>query len=78
AAVQDATAPVGAPGSAPAFGVRQSSGAFERTLTRFLPSLAEVPRKELEALMESMSEAGKVETVEFSKNGNGTLLPANG
>ena len=35
-------------------------------------------RKELEALMESMSEAGKVETVEFSKNGNGTLLPANG
>ncbi len=57
-AVQDATAPAGAPGGAPAFGVRQSSGAFDIKLTKFLPSLAEVPSKELEALKERAVKSG--------------------
>ncbi|HPY30758.1 MAG TPA: site-specific DNA-methyltransferase [Verrucomicrobiota bacterium] len=50
AAVQDAPASKGAPERAPACGVRPSSGAFDVKLTKFLPSLAEVPSKELKAL----------------------------
>jgi hypothetical protein len=50
AAVQDAAATKGASAGAPACGVRPSSGAFDVKLTKFLPSLAEVPSKELKAL----------------------------
>ena len=58
AAVQDAAASAGAPESAPALGVRQPSGAFDVKLTKFLPSLAEVPSKELEALKERAVKSG--------------------
>ena len=58
AAVQDATATKGAPERAPACGVRQSSGAFDVKLTKFLPSLAEVPSKELKALKERAIKSG--------------------
>ena len=58
AAVQDAPASKGAPERAPACGVRQSSGAFDVKLTKFLPSLAEVPSKELRALKERAIKSG--------------------
>ena len=41
-----------------AFGLRQSSGAFDVKLTKFMPSLAEVPSKELEALKERAIKSG--------------------
>jgi len=58
AAVQDAAASDEAPGSAPAFGVRQPSGAFDVKLTKFLPSLSEVPSKELDALKDRAVKSG--------------------
>jgi hypothetical protein len=38
--------------------VRQSSAAFDVRLTKFMPSLAEVPSKELEALKERAVKSG--------------------
>ena len=58
AALHDASRGPGAGERALASGVRQAPGAFDVKLTRFLPSLAEVPSKELEALKERAVTSG--------------------